>query len=130
MLIQGILTGLPDPRSLFRTKWKSMSQSSVSHLESAKKAAQENLDQHTYETVQWHFHDSTGSPFWLGKKAELKFDPLKEVKTFEDLKKFPFSKMIGCAEAPFDDGSPKASMVALPTFLKRVVRPASPRAGW
>jgi hypothetical protein len=47
------------------------------------------LDQHTYDTVQWHFHESTGAPFWLAKKAELKFDPLKEVKGFDDLKKFP-----------------------------------------
>lgn len=51
--------------------------------------AKKKLDQHTYETVQWHFHESTGSPFWLGKKAELGFDPLKEIKTFDDLKKFP-----------------------------------------
>lgn len=51
--------------------------------------AKKRLDQHTFETVQWHFHESTGSPFWLGKKAELKFDPLKEVKGFDDLKKFP-----------------------------------------
>jgi hypothetical protein len=25
--------------------------------------AKKKLDQHTYETVQWHFHESTGSPF-------------------------------------------------------------------
>ncbi len=54
-----------------------------------KLSAKEKLDQHVYETVQWHFHESTGCPFWLQKKRELKFDPLKEVRTFEDLKKFP-----------------------------------------
>ncbi|HMP79294.1 MAG TPA: hypothetical protein PKD54_07570 [Pirellulaceae bacterium] len=47
------------------------------------------LDQHTYEIVQWHFHESTGCSFWLEKKAELKFDPLREVRDFNDLKKFP-----------------------------------------
>ena len=52
-------------------------------------AAQETLDAHTLETVQWHFHESTGCPFWLEKKRELKFDPLTEVKCFDDLKKFP-----------------------------------------
>ncbi|MGV3483733.1 MAG: hypothetical protein ACO1RT_04890 [Planctomycetaceae bacterium] len=52
-------------------------------------AAKSKLDAHTVETVQWHFHESTGSPFWLEKKAELKFDPLKEIKCFDDLKKFP-----------------------------------------
>ena len=50
--------------------------------------AREKLDAHTVEIVGWHFHESTGCPFWLEKKSELKFDPLKEVKCFDDLKKF------------------------------------------
>lgn len=58
-------------------------------LQTKSQEAKALLDQHAYETVQWHFHESTGSPFWLGKKAELKFDPLKDVKGFDDLKKFP-----------------------------------------
>ncbi len=51
--------------------------------------AKAKLDQQTVEMTQWHFHESTGSPFWLEQKGKLKFDPLKEVKCFEDLKKFP-----------------------------------------
>ena len=51
--------------------------------------ARERLDAHTVETVQWHFRDETGCPFWLGKKAELNFDPLTEVNCYDDLKKFP-----------------------------------------
>ena len=39
--------------------------------------------------MQWHFHESTGSPFWLAKKSELNFDPLAEIKGFDDLRKFP-----------------------------------------
>lgn len=66
-----------------------MSTAVASNLDSQVKEARERLDQHTYETVQWHFHESTGCPFWLQKKAELKFDPLKEIKTFDDLRKFP-----------------------------------------
>ena len=58
-------------------------------MDSLKKSARDRLDAHTYETVQWHFHESTGCPFWLQKRQELKFDPLTEVKTFDDLKKFP-----------------------------------------
>jgi phenylacetate-coenzyme A ligase PaaK-like adenylate-forming protein len=58
-------------------------------LQSAVAKAREALDAHTVECVQWHFHPSTGSQFWLEKAKELKFDPLKEVKCFEDLKKFP-----------------------------------------
>jgi phenylacetate-coenzyme A ligase PaaK-like adenylate-forming protein len=60
-------------------------------LWSAAKQARSVLDAHTYETVQWHFHESTGCPFWLEYKQSLTFDPLKEIRTFEDLKKFePF----------------------------------------
>lgn len=58
-------------------------------VEAAMKAAKDRLDAHTYEIVQWHFHESTGCPFWLEKKKELNFDPLTEVKEYDDLKKFP-----------------------------------------
>jgi phenylacetate-coenzyme A ligase PaaK-like adenylate-forming protein len=57
-------------------------------LEAKQKAARDRLDAHAYETVQWHFHPSSGCPFWLEKAKSLKFDPLKEVKNFDDLKKF------------------------------------------
>ncbi len=58
-------------------------------LQAAAKAARDRLDAHAYETVQWHFHPSTGCPFWLEYKSQLSFDPLKEVKSYDDLKKFP-----------------------------------------
>ena len=52
-------------------------------------AALDRLNEHTLKTVHWHFSDETGCPFWLQKKSELNFDPLTDVKSFEDLKKFP-----------------------------------------
>jgi phenylacetate-coenzyme A ligase PaaK-like adenylate-forming protein len=52
-------------------------------------AARDLLNEHTLKTVHWHFSEETGSPFWLAKKSELNFDPLKDVKSFDDLKKFP-----------------------------------------
>lgn len=58
-------------------------------LVTAQAESKERLDAHVRETVKWHFDESTGSPFWLAKKSELNFDPLTEVQTFEDLKKFP-----------------------------------------
>ncbi len=58
-------------------------------LESAISTAREALDAHTVEMVAWHFHDDTGCPFWLEKKRTLGFDPLREIKCFADLKKFP-----------------------------------------
>lgn len=62
---------------------------SVTSLDELVRQAKEKLDAHTQEIVHWHFHESTGCPFWLEKKRQLKFDPLKEVKSFDDLKKFP-----------------------------------------
>lgn len=57
----------------------------------AKKASEalDRLNEHTLKTVHWHFSDDTGCPFWLEKKSELNFDPLTDVKSFDDLKKFP-----------------------------------------
>jgi phenylacetate-coenzyme A ligase PaaK-like adenylate-forming protein len=60
-----------------------------SELSAKGKEARQRLDAHTVEIVGWHFHPSTACPFWLEKAKELKFNPLKEVKSFEDLKKFP-----------------------------------------
>ena len=51
--------------------------------------SRERLDAHTVEMMAWHFHPSTGSPFWLEYAGSLSFDPLKEVRCFDDLKKFP-----------------------------------------
>jgi phenylacetate-coenzyme A ligase PaaK-like adenylate-forming protein len=51
--------------------------------------AQEKLDAHTRECVQWHFNPETGCPFWLNKAKEFDFNPLTDVNCFDDLKKFP-----------------------------------------
>jgi hypothetical protein len=61
----------------------------VSTLEARAAQARDALHQHTLENVHWHFSEATGSPYWLEKAKSLNFDPLKEVKCFEDLKKFP-----------------------------------------
>ncbi len=58
-------------------------------LAAAANAAKDRLNDHALEMVHWHFHDDTGCPFWLEKKRELKFDPLTEIKSYDDLKKFP-----------------------------------------
>ena len=52
-------------------------------------AAKATLDAHTVEMVAWHFHESTGCPFWLEEATKLPFDPLTDVKCYADLKKFP-----------------------------------------
>ncbi|MET0136180.1 MAG: AMP-binding protein [Kibdelosporangium sp.] len=39
--------------------------------------------------MRWHFGERTGSPFWLGKLPSLGFDPIADVKSFDDLRLFP-----------------------------------------
>ena len=58
-------------------------------LESAVRIAKDELDAHVHETVQWHFHPSTGCPFWLEFAERLPFNPLTDVRTYADLQKFP-----------------------------------------
>ena len=58
--------------------------------------------------MQWHFHESTGCPFWLEKAKELKFDPLKEVKTLrrpEEVRRC--SRTNGSAAARCGAGCPR-----------------------
>src|SRR2546421_1001190 len=50
--------------------------------------AREKLDAHVREAVAWIFGPDTGTPFWLEKAKTLGFDPIKEVKGLDDLKKF------------------------------------------
>ncbi len=61
----------------------------TAELEKSAKEAREKLDAHVVEMMAWHFHESTGCPFWLEQKSQLKFDPLRDVKGFADLRKFP-----------------------------------------
>ena len=52
-------------------------------------AAKAQLEAHLQEIIQWHFSPETGSPFWLEWAAKAGWDPRKEVRSVEDLKKFP-----------------------------------------
>ena len=57
-------------------------------LEVLIKDAKTKLDAQVREVVQWHFSPDTGTPFWLDKAKEYKFNPLKDIHTFEDLRLF------------------------------------------
>jgi phenylacetate-coenzyme A ligase PaaK-like adenylate-forming protein len=50
--------------------------------------AREKLDAQVREVIRWHFSPETGAPFWLEKAKSLSFDPLRDVKGFDDLKLF------------------------------------------
>src|ERR1043165_465524 len=53
------------------------------------KKAQEQLDAHVREIVQWHFSPQTGCPFWLDWAKKAGWNPATEVKSFNDLLRFP-----------------------------------------
>ena len=53
------------------------------------KAAQDQLDAHVREIVQWHFSPETGSPFWLDWAQKAGWNPATAVKGFADIQKFP-----------------------------------------
>ncbi len=58
-------------------------------LEDKVMTEREKLDEHVREIVRWHFSEETGAPFWLELAAKLDFDPRRDIRTFEDLRKFP-----------------------------------------
>ncbi|MGW0247215.1 AMP-binding protein [Nocardia goodfellowii] len=41
------------------------------------------------EMMRWHFSPETGSPFWLKRAETLDFDPLTDIRDFDDLGLFP-----------------------------------------
>src|SRR3954454_8570684 len=63
--------------------------SDAAALDARARKAQEQLDAHVRDTVEWHFNPATGSPFWLEKQKEWGLDVRKEVRSFADLRKLP-----------------------------------------
>jgi hypothetical protein len=57
-------------------------------IQTRARQADEQLDAHVREIIEWHFNPETGCPFWLEKAHEMKLDPRKEIKCFADLNKF------------------------------------------
>lgn len=48
----------------------------------------EKLDEHVVEIIRFHFSEETGSKFWLDKAKMLPFNPLTDIKSFNDLERF------------------------------------------
>jgi hypothetical protein len=51
--------------------------------------SQPTIDEHVQSLMQWHFSEATGCPYWLQRRKTLGFDPLKDVRGFADLARFP-----------------------------------------
>ena len=65
-----------------------MSTTTATDLQTRVQQAREALDAHVREIVHWHFSPETGCSFWLEKAKSFDFDPLKDVKGYDDLKLF------------------------------------------
>lgn len=51
--------------------------------------AKSQLDAHVREIIQWHFSEETGCPFWLDWMNSAGWDPKQEIKSYDDIVKFP-----------------------------------------
>ena len=51
--------------------------------------AKRALDQHVREIVRWHCSPETGTPRWIEWARNADWDPIEEVRSFEDLLRFP-----------------------------------------
>lgn len=51
--------------------------------------APEDADAYLRTAMAWHFGEHTGSRFWLDAARSLDFDPLTDVTTYSDLRRFP-----------------------------------------
>ena len=49
----------------------------------------QDADDYLRTAVAWHFGADTGSSFWLRAAKDLDFNPLTEVRTYTDLRRFP-----------------------------------------
>ncbi len=51
--------------------------------------AKEQLDAHFLEIIKWHFSPETGTPYWLDWANEQGWNPIDEMKSFDDVTRFP-----------------------------------------
>ena len=65
-----------------------MSASTESILDARERAARAELDAWVREVIDWHFDPATGTPFWLDFARRLGWDPRREVRAFDDLRRF------------------------------------------
>ncbi len=85
-------------------------------LSSRIRDARERLDAHVREIVQWHFNPDTGCPFWLDFAARLGWDPRREIRGFDELRKFPPFQDDWLRGGPVRRWAPKG-LAAKPLFV-------------
>jgi phenylacetate-coenzyme A ligase PaaK-like adenylate-forming protein len=66
-----------------------MADADFSLLDVPRKTPVGDADAYLNAAIAWHFGEDTGSPYWLRTAKNLDFDPLTDIKTFDDLRLFP-----------------------------------------
>ena len=66
-----------------------MSDVDFSLLEAPRAAPVDDAEAYLRAAVAWHFGADTESAFWLRAAKDLEFDPLADINTFDDLRRFP-----------------------------------------
>jgi phenylacetate-coenzyme A ligase PaaK-like adenylate-forming protein len=59
-------------------------------IQARMKNEREKLDSWVREIIEWHFNAETGCPFWLDYAKTLDWDPLREIREYNDLARFGF----------------------------------------
>lgn len=73
-----------------------------------------DAEQYLRTAVAWHFGTDTGSPFWLRAADALDFDPLTDINTFADLRRFP-NLLNELRDVPVEDLIPRGYGSPAPT---------------
>src|SRR5262245_20207440 len=90
--------------------------SNASDLAARAAAARRRLDDWVQEVVDWHFDPASGCPFWLDYATKLGWDPRREIRAFEDLKRFPEFQDEWLRGGPVQRWIPRA-LTAKPVFV-------------
>ena len=107
-----------------------LEQASSQELEAAVKRARDQLDAHTVEIVQWHFHRrrAARSGWRKQSRAEVRSaDRGQGLRRPEEVR--PCSRTNGCAAARCGAGCPRRMRTSRSTSSRPAARPAFPRAG-
>lgn len=75
-----------------------------------------DADAYIRAAMAWHFGADTGSPFWLRAATGFDFDPVKDVRTHDDLRLFP-NLVDELRDVPVEDLIPRGYGSPLPIPL-------------
>lgn len=79
-------------------------------------ASETELREYLAAMMRWHFGEETGSRFWVDHRAALPFDPVADIRTFEDLCRFP-SRVNELREARVEDLVPRGLAEEPPPYV-------------